>query len=460
MANEITQFDIVSPAAEGGIQQQDKIGEISEDGHLTNLLPNTRYWFRSLSYCTDKVYYFTTKKPSTWEQYIITLPATEIWATTDNCGAQIHGLFKYKGNSPFAVALAFQFGTSAEECESSHPTWGQFNHGGDGTREITYPFFTTKTGLLPDLNYYFRACLHVHNVGGLTPIVDEKGNWKATVYYTAGDRVISGEDGFECVSNHVATDANKPPSAEWKTFKRYNFYGQTLSFAGSVSVFGFGREYVTAKKAEDDVSRLAVGRYFMDKSGVLRYQSYKRRLAPIVILLGTTNNDYGCELPVADHSGLILMNRHECFNTGNCTEIRVVCGGGYGGNIRVAIYDDVDGEPTNLLTEIEVASTLGENIIPLPISIPVVAEAYYWTAIQQAGANESPGQPGYHVIYNCLVTDLPYKYKSFTYGAFPAVISGLSDSTGSYWGEMSAWGKEITPSSTALVQYDSEWSPY
>ena len=56
-----------------------------------------------------------------------------------------------------------------------------------------------------------------------------------------------------------------------------NHFGATLSFGGPVSLFGFGREYVTAKKAEDDISRLAAGRYYMDKEGVLQYESYQRR---------------------------------------------------------------------------------------------------------------------------------------------------------------------------------------
>jgi len=58
-----------------------------------------------------------------------------------------------------------------------------------------------------------------------------------------------------------------------------NTYGSTLSFGGPTSIFGEGWEYVTAKKVEDDVSKLAVGRYYMDKSGNFVYESAKHRIA-------------------------------------------------------------------------------------------------------------------------------------------------------------------------------------
>lgn len=57
-----------------------------------------------------------------------------------------------------------------------------------------------------------------------------------------------------------------------------DLYGATMSFSGVSSILGLGTKHITAKKAEDDISKLAAGRYYMDKSGILQYESYLRRL--------------------------------------------------------------------------------------------------------------------------------------------------------------------------------------
>jgi hypothetical protein len=146
---------------------------------------------------------------------ITTLPATEVWAT----GATIHGMFENTGVSAGYAYAGFQWGLTSP-VDEGYVYWlysGTWGHG-------KMPIQATISGLLPDRTYYYRACLHV----GTPPMVD-------------------------------------------------NIFGATLSFGGPVSIFGHGFEYVTAKKAEDDVSKLAAGRYYMDKSGNFIYESAKHR---------------------------------------------------------------------------------------------------------------------------------------------------------------------------------------
>jgi hypothetical protein len=203
----------------------DEVGAESEDGVLTGLTADTWYWYKALSYCEKKTFWFKTKKeddPTTWQASIITLPATEVWAT----GATIHGLFWYKGNSRVYVYLGFQYGLNSDVSgETIHWLYSFYTSENTPENGSKTPIQTTISGLLPDRTYYYRACLHV----GAPPMT-----------------------------------AN-------------NYFGATLSFGGPVSIFGHGWEYVTAKKAEDDVSKLAVGRYYADKSGNIKYESAKHR---------------------------------------------------------------------------------------------------------------------------------------------------------------------------------------
>jgi len=148
---------------------------------------------------------------------IVTLPATEVWAT----GATIHGAMNNEGSVLTYAYMGFQWGPASDVSgETIHWLYsGTYGHG-------LHPIQATISGLLPDRTYYYRACLHI----------------------------------------------GAPPMTP-------NTYGSTLSFGGPTSIFGEGWEYVTAKKVEDDVSKLAVGRYYMDKSGNFVYESAKHRIA-------------------------------------------------------------------------------------------------------------------------------------------------------------------------------------
>lgn len=147
---------------------------------------------------------------------IVTLAATEVWST----GATIHGVMERVGDPAYAY-MGFQYGTLSDVSgETIH-----WNYSGTYSEGL-HPIMATISGLMPDRTYYFRACLH----------------------------------------------EGTPPMTP-------NSYGSTLSFGGPRSEFGEGWEYVTAKKAEDDVSKLAVGRYYMDKSGNFVYESAKHRIA-------------------------------------------------------------------------------------------------------------------------------------------------------------------------------------
>ena len=64
------------------------------------------------------------------------------------------------------------------------------------------------------------------------------------------------------------------------TTQNSNFFGNTLSFGGPVSVLGEGWEFITAKRAEDTISKLGAGRYYIDKSGNFVYESAKHRIVP------------------------------------------------------------------------------------------------------------------------------------------------------------------------------------
>ena len=166
------------------------------------------------------IYYvgFSPPPPPYFE--IETLPATEVWAT----GATIHGLLHNNITTPWYGYMGFQWGLTSP-ADGGYINW---LYSGYHNRIGHLPIQATISGLLPDRTYYYRACLHV----GTPPM-------------------------------NVG-----------------NYFGSTLSFGGPVSIFGHGWEYVTAKKAEDDVSKLAAGRYYMDKSGNFVYESAKHRIVP------------------------------------------------------------------------------------------------------------------------------------------------------------------------------------
>ncbi len=184
----------------------------SDDGIITDLLPDTIYWFRQPGVCS-KTFEFRTEKDDDWAARIITLPATDIW----NIGATLNGELRYNGNNRHYLYLGFRYGISPAACTAAIIDWlysGTFGRG-------RYPIRKIIAGLYPDHTYYFQACLHV----GAPPM-----------------------------------NVN-------------NYFGSMLSFGGPVSIFGSGKEFITAKKAEDDISNPSVGRYYADKEGNFKYES-------------------------------------------------------------------------------------------------------------------------------------------------------------------------------------------
>lgn len=361
-------------------EDSDQVGAESETGTLSGLKPDTWYWYRALSYCETKLFHFKTKKEDTdetWQASIITLPATEVWAT----GATMHGLFKYKGNSQFYVALGWQYGLMSDlnNCElgthaNSHVLW-MYTLGANakdwGVRGFMYPMDFTIAGLLPDRTYYYRACLHLHNPNGtLIPMTTN------------------------------------------------NFYGETLSFGGPVSIFGHGWEYVTAKKAEDDVSKLSAGRYYMDKAGDFVYESAQRRLyggGTYQKIIGTDTS--GFEFDGGNSANTIWLMKYAATINGECTGITTALYNESSGNFRLAIYDDVNGEPVNLLGETaDETGIVGENTYPLLASVPLEVGVSYWLAIQSNAA----------IIFTHNITGFSCRYKAYEYATFPITLSGLT----------------------------------
>jgi hypothetical protein len=209
----------------------DDIGEESETGILADLTPDTNYWYKALAYCTTKKFWFKTKKyedPETHNIQVFTLGVDDWWWMGGGQGT-VRGLIKHTGNANFYGYFGFQFGTSST-FTSANTVW-LGNQGSESSSWVPpdpwlWPYQHTYNHLLPDRTYYYRAVWH----------------------------------------------HGRPPMT-------VDLYGATLSFAGVSSIMGLGTNHITAKKAEDDISKLAAGRYYMDKSGVFQYESYQRRLA-------------------------------------------------------------------------------------------------------------------------------------------------------------------------------------
>lgn len=220
-------------------EEGDEIGDVSEDGVLVGLEPGHRYWYKLLTYCEEEIFWFETEEEDDdeedeayWNGCIITIPATEVWAT----GATIHGLLKLPkrvNKKTFYLYLGFQYGIMSDlslcRLSSAANGWVIWLYSGNFTagtiRDTMYPIQMTIAGLLPDRTYYYRACLHVG-----TPPMNVK-----------------------------------------------NYFGETLNFGGPQSIFGEGREYVAAKKVLDDISNVSVGRFYMSKDGKFLYESRNHR---------------------------------------------------------------------------------------------------------------------------------------------------------------------------------------
>jgi hypothetical protein len=184
---------------------------------------------------SNTVHWYITH-PFNAQLNIETLPADEYWWIGGGMGT-IKGLLTHYNTEPvdppvpqnFYVHLGFEYSTTYADLDGTHIHF-IYTIGNEDTNWIPpnpyiYPFKTVLNNLLPDRTYYYRACMHV----------------------------------------------GRPP------MNVNNFFGAILSFSGMTSVKGIGYEHITAKKAEDDVSKAATGRYYMNKSGIFVYESAKHR---------------------------------------------------------------------------------------------------------------------------------------------------------------------------------------
>jgi hypothetical protein len=200
--------------------------------HLTGLTPCTNYWFRFKQICdgvekTGTTYWFKTKCTGTMEA--ITLGADDWWWMGGGQGL-VRGLIRHTGNMNFYGYFGFQFRANDSSFTLADTVW-LGNQGNESSSWIPpdpwqWPYQHIYNHLLPDRTYYYRAIWHI----------------------------------------------GRPPMT-------VDLYGATMSFSGVQSIAGYGYNHVTAKKAEDDISKMAAGRYYIDKSGVFQYESYQRRLA-------------------------------------------------------------------------------------------------------------------------------------------------------------------------------------
>ena len=220
---------VLYPTAHWWYGIEGSAGTESEDGILTGLTPDTWYWYWEEAHCPTTKKWFKTKKyedPVTHNITVVTLGVDDYWWMGGGIGT-VRGLIKHTGTMGFYGYFGFQFGTSSDFTDADTYWMGNlgWESGWVPSDPYMYPFQQVHNHLLPDRTYYYRAIWHHH----------------------------------------------RPPYT-------VDLYGETKSFSGVNSILGFGTNHVTAKKAEDDISKLAAGRYYMDKSGILQYESYQRRL--------------------------------------------------------------------------------------------------------------------------------------------------------------------------------------
>jgi hypothetical protein len=199
---------------------------------LTGLTPCTDYWYRFKQICdgvekTGTTYWVKTKCTGTMEA--ITLGVDDYWWMGGGQGL-VRGMIKHTGNLNFYGHFGFQFRANDGNFTLADAVW-LGTQGSESSSWIPpnpwqWPYQRIYNHLLPDRTYYYRAIWHI----------------------------------------------GRPPMT-------VDLYGETMFFSGVSSIAGYGYNHVTAKKAEDDISKLAAGRYYMDKSGVFQYESYQRRLA-------------------------------------------------------------------------------------------------------------------------------------------------------------------------------------
>lgn len=91
--------------------------------------------------------------------------------------------------------------------------------------------------------------------------------------------------------------------------------------------------------------------------------------------LSTWDGDYAFD---ADEN---CMSRFQCTITGNLSQLEVYCTNiNAGCNLKMAVYDDVAGVPTNLLLDAgAMVGVTGWNVIA-GLTLAVVTGTYYWLA--------------------------------------------------------------------------------
>jgi ABC-type polysaccharide/polyol phosphate transport system ATPase subunit len=94
------------------------------------------------------------------------------------------------------------------------------------------------------------------------------------------------------------------------------------------------------------------------------------------LIVGT---DQDPEIDGLSEQNYFVLSRYEAIRSGIIQEMRIKCANP--GNIKIAIYEDLDGEPGILLNSIGFTAPVipGWNSIPFP-STPIHSNKYYWLA--------------------------------------------------------------------------------
>jgi hypothetical protein len=137
--------------------------------------------------------------------------------------------------------------------------------------------------------------------------------------------------------------------------------------------------------------------------------------------------------------GYFALAQFTAEASGTITELRVRCASG--GNIKLAIYSDISGEPGNLLPNAftnSIPVSEGWNLIPFP-STTITAGQKYWLA---RNSDEN-------ILYWKSQTGANFRYRAATFSAFtfPATataLGGLNTEPNTYH-LVAGWGTIIPP---------------
>jgi len=110
----------------------------------------------------------------------------------------------------------------------------------------------------------------------------------------------------------------------------------------------------------------------------------------------------------------IRTNKFTAEATGSCSEIRIYVMGN--GNVRVAIYQDNSGQPSNLLAEsASTAVTANQwNTVALTSALSLVSGTAYWLAQQEQTSSMAAGR--------VQAGAFQMRYRAYSYAAFPNPI--------------------------------------